>query len=198
MIITPDQKKLLISPETKAIKSWIQNAPLELEIGCGKGRFILNKAKASPETYHIGLDWSWKWMRMGLDKCLSKDVQNIRFHRGEAFEFLEKTLWEKSLLACHAYFSDPWPKKKHHKRRLITPAFIDMAYSRLSTGGKLMLSTDFLTYYTSIQNAIYTAKASWSSILQTNSRQSFLECKTNYEIKYEKESRLLSFITLTK
>ena len=201
MIMSDEQKKLCISSEPQDLpwlKDWCHNRPLEIEVGCGKGRFLLGRSLEESSHRLIGIDWSWKWMKLGIDRAIKNKRSNIRYHKGDAHTFFENMLWNNSLTACHVYFSDPWPKKKHHKRRVLSPSFIQKIYRTLVDGGCLHISTDFFPYYSYIQNSIYSSHCPWTSIRHTNKRELFFNQQTSYEKKYQQEGRPFSFIQLIK
>src|SRR5438552_13502119 len=92
--------------------------PVELEIGIGKGTFLLDQARARPEVNFIGIEWArWFW-RYASDRIRRAGCTNARTVRAEAGFFLAEHVPDASLSVVHVYFPDPWPKKRHHKRRL--------------------------------------------------------------------------------
>lgn len=198
MIINDEQSKLMLSANQAVLKNWLNQRPFELEIGCGKDLFLLHRSQEAEDHQFLGMDWSWKWIKVGLERYLKYQRPNVRFLKGEAFSFFEDVLWDECIDVCHIYFPDPWPKKKHRKRRLLQAPFIDLVHRRLKPGGILYIGTDFLDYYSCIQNAIYTASSTWSRIHHSNLRELFPACPTSYEVKYHKEGRSFSFIQLHK
>jgi tRNA (guanine-N7-)-methyltransferase len=172
--------------------------PLELEIGCGKGKFLLAKSQKQMDTTFIGLDWSWKWMKVGVERAQKQQRENIHFYQGEAMDFLCNHITLESVKTLHLYFPDPWPKKKHNKRRIFKPAFIQRVFDILIPGGHLSVATDYLDYYTVMQDVLYRARSQWKSIRHSNTREKDPDCKTNYEIKYEIEGRRFSYLLLEK
>ena len=120
--------------------------PVELEIGMGKGTFITEQARARPEVNFFGIEWArWFW-RYASDRLRRHGCANARTVRAEALYFLSEFVRDKSLAVLHVYFPDPWPKKRHHKRRLITPAFVRELAQRLKSGGYLHVTTDWQEY----------------------------------------------------
>jgi len=98
--------------------------PVELEIGIGKGTFITNQAKARPDANFFGIEYArWFW-RYASDRLRRNACANARTARAEAAYFLKEFVPDSSLTRVHIYFPDPWPKKRHHKRRLIQPPFL--------------------------------------------------------------------------
>ncbi len=122
------------------------DAPVEADIGCGRGRFLLARAMRDPATLWLGVDR----MRIRLEKCDRRlqeaDIRNVRLIRADALEFLS-WLPPGRLRAIYVLFPDPWPKRRHHDRRLVRPAFADAACRALEPNGLLHLATDDAPYF---------------------------------------------------
>lgn len=120
--------------------------PVEIEIGIGKGTFITEQAKARPDTNFLGIEWArWFW-RYASDRLRRNQCLNARTVRAEASFFLTEFVPDASISVLHIYFPDPWPKKRHHKRRLIQPPFVQLLASRIAPGGYLHCATDWQPY----------------------------------------------------
>jgi tRNA (guanine-N7-)-methyltransferase len=136
--------------ETVAALNWEEifgnNNPLALEIGCGIGDFIAKTASDCPEINFIALDYYNK----GCDKTCRRleklGMSNVRVLRVEAREFVADHIPLDSLTAVYINCPDPWPKKRHRKRRLVSSEFIDFIGSYLKTGGDFFFATDFEDY----------------------------------------------------
>ena len=121
--------------------------PVELEIGMGKGTFLLEQAKTRPETNFFGIEWArWFW-RYASDRLRRHDCLNARTVRAEANFFLTEHVPDASISVLHIYFPDPWPKARHHKRRLIQPAFMPLVKRVLKAEGRLQVVTDHQGYF---------------------------------------------------
>jgi tRNA (guanine-N7-)-methyltransferase len=120
--------------------------PRTLEIGFGMGQSLLAMAQAEPATQFIGVEVH----RPGVGRLLAgiqdEGVTNVRVFCHDAVEVLEYALAPDSLDRVNIYFPDPWHKKRHHKRRLIQPAFVALVCSRMKSGGLLHLATDWEPY----------------------------------------------------
>src|SRR5688500_2981961 len=117
--------------------------PLEIEIGMGKGTFITDQAKARPDVNFFGIEWArWFW-RYASDRLRRNNCLNARTVRAEAGYFLTEFVPPGSISVLHIYFPDPWPKARHHKRRLIQDKFMPIAQRVLRPGsGRLQIVTD--------------------------------------------------------
>ena len=121
-------------------------APCVLDIGFGNGETLVAMAAADPDRNYLGVEVH----RPGVGHCLlaaeEAEVSNLRVLVADAVEVMSRHLAPGSLAAIHIYFPDPWPKKRHHKRRLIQRSFLDLAADRLEPGGVLHLATDWEDY----------------------------------------------------
>jgi tRNA (guanine-N7-)-methyltransferase len=125
--------------------------PVELEIGMGKGRFLLSQAEARPEINFLGVEWSLKYLRLTKERAQRHELTNVRLFRADARHVLGSLLPDRSLIRVHVYCPDPWPKKRHHKRRLFTSATVADIERVLAPGGYLDLSTDVRDYFDEIR-----------------------------------------------
>ena len=123
-----------------------REAPVVLEIGFGNGDHLLARAQAEPGTNFLGVEVHRPGAGRVLNRAAAADLRNLRVACHDAVEVLRDWLPERSLAEILVYFPDPWPKKKHHKRRLISPSFAALAASRLAPGGLLKLATDWAHY----------------------------------------------------
>jgi tRNA (guanine-N7-)-methyltransferase len=128
-------------------ETWFgRSAPVVLEIGCGTGTSTLAMAKAEPHLDVVAVEV----YRRGLAQLLSgidrDGVPNIRLVRGDAVDVLEHMFGPDSLTGVRVFFPDPWPKARHHKRRLLQPATVALIADRLRPGGILHAATDHAGY----------------------------------------------------
>jgi tRNA (guanine-N7-)-methyltransferase len=125
--------------------------PVELEIGSGKGTFLLARAAARPEINFLGIEWAKAYCAYAADRVRRAGLTNVHLLSADAGDFVRRHLTERSVWRMHIYFPDPWPKRRHHRRRLIQPAFLTAARRCLAIGGQLIIVTDHLDYYRQIQ-----------------------------------------------
>jgi tRNA (guanine-N7-)-methyltransferase len=123
-----------------------RRAPLVLEIGSGMGETTAAIAKARPETDFIAVEVHLPGVGALLKRIEAEQLGNLRVIRHDAVEVLEHMFVAESLAAIHVFFPDPWPKKRHHKRRLVQAAFVALAASRLAPGGLFHTATDWPEY----------------------------------------------------
>ena len=121
--------------------------PVELEIGSGKGTFLCDQAKARPEVNLFGIEWARQYWRLASDRLRRNNCLNVRMVRAEASFFLTEYVPSESLSVLHIYFPDPWPKARHHKRRLIQPKFVPLVNRVLKPGGRWQVVTDHKGYF---------------------------------------------------
>ena len=123
-----------------------RQAPVVLEIGFGNGEHLLARAQAEADKNFLGVEVHRPGVGRVLNRAAAADLRNLRVACHDAVEVLRDWLPEGSLAEILVYFPDPWPKKRHHKRRLVSPAFAALAASRLVAGGALKLATDWAHY----------------------------------------------------
>ena len=128
--------------------------PVELEIGSGKGTFLLALAQAKRETNFIGIEYAKAYADFAADRLRRHGLLNCRIVPSEASWFLRCHVPDASLQALHIYFPDPWPKTRHHKRRLIQVPFMKEVHRILVPGGKLRLVTDHVDYFAHMQQVL--------------------------------------------
>jgi tRNA (guanine-N7-)-methyltransferase len=173
--------------------------PVEIEIGCGKGKFLIARAMENPEVNFLGIDVVWKWMKYGVERSRKRRLTNIRFIKTDARELARYAVPDESISIFHVYFPDPWPKRRHRKRRLITGEFLSLLHSRLTNGGLIELATDYHDYYVQMRTAIVQSGIEWHGVDETSDTRLFdALIKTNYELKYEAAGRTLHYIELKK
>ncbi len=100
------------------------NRPLELEIGSGKGTFLVQHAKLYPNVDYLGIEWAKAFWKFAADRARRHGLDNVRLLRCDADMFVKHYVPDQTFRQVHIYFPDPWPKKRHHKRRLIQEGFL--------------------------------------------------------------------------
>jgi len=173
--------------------------PVELEIGTGKAGFLLRRAQAHPERNFLGIEWANEFYRYAVDRMQRWRVPNVRMLRTDAAHFIRVVCPRDSLTALHVYHPDPWPKKRHHKRRLFQPAFVDAAAACLEPGGRWAVQTDHAEYF-GIIAALLRGHPALEEVPFDDPEfgVSGARVATNFEIKYLKEGRTLYQIAVRR
>jgi tRNA (guanine-N7-)-methyltransferase len=123
-----------------------RKAPLVLEIGSGMGETTAAIAQARPDADFIAVEVHGPGVGSLLNRIEKAKLSNLKVVRHDALEVLERMIPDGSLAAIHLFFPDPWPKKRHHKRRLVQPEFAALAARKLVPGGALHAATDWPDY----------------------------------------------------
>ncbi len=159
--------------------------PVEIELGIGKGRFLIEAAQSHHQVNYIGIERAAKYLRIAQTRSLKRNLRNIRLVRVDAQEFLEFFVPLESVRAIHLYFPDPWPKKRHHKRRLFNENFLREVERILEPEGRLWLATDHKGYFMAMGEVLDAStclgeiEAEWPGL------------KTNYEEKYASQGKTI-------
>jgi tRNA (guanine-N7-)-methyltransferase len=173
------------------VKIFGRRGPVHIEIGSGKGTFLLKQAGTQPDDNFLGIEWARKYYRYAVDRIGRWGVKNVRIIRTDAAAFLADFIPDNSVDFFHVYFPDPWPKKRHHKRRFICPANLEHLIRCLKTGGQLRIATDHADYFEVIQELINNQKQRLEEIqfLPTAGADTGEWVGTNFERKYIKDQR---------
>lgn len=123
------------------------DAPLEIEVGSGKGLFLQNAATTCPEHNFLGIEVAQKYARFTAARLAKRGLHNAVVVHGDGLRLLQETIPDNSLAAVHVYFPDPWWKKRHHKRRVLTEPFLADVYRTLASEGRLHFWTDVKEYF---------------------------------------------------
>lgn len=172
--------------------------PVEMEIGMGKGTFITEQARRRPEVNFFGIEYArWFW-RYASDRLRRHGCSNARTVRAEAMYFLREFVPADSVSVLHVYFPDPWPKARHHKRRLVQPPFLDEVWRVLVAGGRLQVVTDHAGYWEQIETVVRGSRLVVSDYERPGSAAEGEVVGTNFERKYRREGRPFHAIAAVK
>lgn len=163
------------------------DGPWNVEIGFGKGRYLLQQAIARPQERFIGIEMVGKYARMLATRAARRGLSNLAVIRGEALYLLAAALPRSFADSLHVYFPDPWPKSKHHRRRLFDPTSVDLVLGVLAPGARLLFATDFLTYGEDVA-ALLAGTPSIDTLRRIETPWPD-GARTNYEAKYIREGR---------
>jgi tRNA (guanine-N7-)-methyltransferase len=146
-------RDLVADPARFDPRAWFgRTAPLVLEIGSGMGESTAQMAAADPGVDHLAVEVFEPGLAQLLMRIETAGLTNLRLLRGDAVELLEAVLVPDSLAEIRIFFPDPWPKRRHRKRRLVQPAVVRLLASRLGPGATLHLATDWADYATEMRD----------------------------------------------
>jgi tRNA (guanine-N7-)-methyltransferase len=166
----------------------------EVEIGFGKGRYLVRRCAEEPGRRFLGIELATEYYRMLVERARRRGLTNWVALRGEALYLLSAVLPPRFAAAVHVYFPDPWPKSRHHKRRLFEPETVDLVLGLLRPGGRLLFATDFLEYGELVTEIL----ESYPGLRIERHDAPWAEGpRTNYEAKYEQEGRPILRLTGT-
>lgn len=160
--------------------------PWEVELGFGKGRFLLAQARQSPERRFLGVELASRYYRLARRRARHQALDNLLLVRGEALFLLAAVLPRAFAATLHVYFPDPWPKSRHTKRRLFDPETVDLVLGILRPGGELYFATDFLDYGERVAEIL---RGFPGLTVETRADPWPEGPRTNYEAKYVREGR---------
>jgi tRNA (guanine-N7-)-methyltransferase len=163
-----------------------RKAPVEMEIGVGKGRFLLAAAAADRERDFFGLEIEAEYAAIVRVRAERAGLTNLRVERLDGKAFVHARLAPGSLAALHVYFPDPWPKKRHHKRRLVDPEWAAAAARALEPGGLLRVASDHAEYW-SVIDAVLSAEPLLARLSEEEAGE--WSTGTNYELKFLRSGR---------
>lgn len=123
-----------------------RHAPLLVEIGFGNGESLARMASENPDRDYIGIEVHRPGVGHLMMKLAESGLTNVRIFCHDAIDILEQRIADQSLSGIHLFFPDPWPKKRHHKRRIVRPSFVKLIVRKLKPGGYFHAATDWQNY----------------------------------------------------
>lgn len=166
-----------------------RRAPLELEIGSGKGLFLQTAAAANPQTDYLGVEIARKYARFIAARLAKRELNNAKILAGDAKPLLDELLPDGSLHALHVYFPDPWWKKRHEKRRLMTESFVRHAERTLVSGGSLHFWTDVRAYFENSLELISTCSSLEGPLpVEESPAEHDMDYRTHFERRMRKHN----------
>ena len=169
--------------------------PVEIEIGSGKGAFLLAYARQHPETNLLAIENQPRWARWIGERLARAPQSNVRVLCADAAVVVSDFVRDASVRAYHLYFPDPWWKRRHHKRRLVQSDFAAELWRTLAPGGTLHLATDVRERFEAMIEAFSRAPF---AIVRESEPTPLGRPLTNFERKYRAEGRALYHATLRK
>ncbi len=184
--------------------------PLEIEIGSGKGTFLVQEAPQRPDVNFLGIEWAGEFFRYAADRLRRNGLTNVRMLHADAVEFIRYRCPDAICAVIHLYFPDPWPKKRHHKRRSVQDQSLRDFHRVLAPGGEVRIVTDHDEYWRWIEEhanraaEIFTrepferggALTPRASLTAGETSEELVG--TNFERKYRREGRPFHAMVLRK
>ena len=164
---------------------------VEVEVGIGKGRFLLAAAEARPDVCLFGIEWANEYLRIAEARAIKRGLENVRFARADAADLVRRAIPDASVAAFYVFYPDPWPKKRHHKRRFFQPGNLDALARTLLPGGWLHVATDHDDYWAALRPLVDVHPA-FERQTEFGGPDFPLPADgplTNFEAKYETERR---------
>ena len=174
--------------------------PIELEIGSGKGTFLVQQAQRTPEVNYLGIEWAREYWRYAADRIRRHQLTAVRMLHADAAEFVHWHCPDALFRQVHVYFPDPWPKKRHHKRRFVQESNLRRLHRVIEPGGFVRIVTDHDAYFAWIEQHVE-AVGDLFDRLPFERPISAAEGEivgTNFERKYRREGRPFHGLTLSK
>jgi tRNA (guanine-N7-)-methyltransferase len=179
-----------------------RSAPVEMEVGSGKGTFLLEEAKAFPEKNFLGIEWANKYYKLAVDRMGRWEMPNVRLMRTDAADFIAEHVPDESISVFHLYFPDPWPKKKHNRRRFFSDKNLAQLLRILKTDGIINIATDHADYFEQMtevaKRAVEQGLVKEIDFIRPAGAEEGELVGTNYERKYMKEGRKTYTLALQK
>jgi tRNA (guanine-N7-)-methyltransferase len=165
---------------------------VEIEVGCGKGLFLVNAAAAWPEHNFFAIEVSGKYARFAADRVARRGLGNVRVAQADARRLLREWVPANSVTVIHAYFPDPWWKRRHKKRRVFTPEFTGELARILVPHGAVHIATDVSEYYEVIRS-LFDGHPDFTPHVTAPPHDPAhdLDYLSNFERKYRKSGRAI-------
>ena len=182
------------------IRIFGRKAPVHIEVGTGKAGFLLVQARAQPGLNFLGIERAGRYYRYAVDRIGRWSISNVRIIRTDAGRFLAEFVADSCVDCFHIYFPDPWPKKRHHKRRFFCQANFEQLLRCLKQDGVIKIATDHSEYFEEV----------WGLLIAQGNRIEEIDFSpaagadedewvgTNFERKYLKERRSIYTIAVRK
>lgn len=180
-----------------------RDRPMELEIGSGKGTFLVQQAPLTPDVNYVGIEYASAFWLYAADRVRRHAMDNVRMLCADAKTIIGWYMPDAAVRAVHVYFPDPWPKTRHHKRRMIQLDTLAHFHRILEPGGQLRLVTDHADYFAWMEDHAAQVTDRFDRIAferpdSTDTADAGEVVGTNFERKYRREGRPFNAMTLVK
>jgi tRNA (guanine-N7-)-methyltransferase len=187
---------LLAPPAAPAPLGWPHvfgnDHPVEIEVGFGKGLFLLTEAQKRPEVNFVGIEIERKYQLYAATRMVKRGLTNVRLACADARRFLHDYVADRSVQAMHVYFPDPWWKTRHRKRRLFTAEFVSHCARVLQVGGRLHIATDVEEYF-GVMSQLLCDELAFALLPPPSTFEPAhdLDYLTNFERKFRKQGKAI-------
>ncbi len=172
--------------------------PVEVEIGCGKALYVVTRADEDRDVQFLGIDTAERYLKHGRRRSRRRNLSNLLLVKADARELIQRCIPLKRVAAFHVNFPDPWPKRRHWNRRLLSPEFLSILRERLANGGKFVLATDVGEYFSQVEAASRAMKPAWRDIrTSVNARPDGHPARSGYENKCLTKGAPVYYLVLT-
>jgi len=172
---------------------------VHVEVGSGKGAFLLSEAKEKTGEDFLGIEWARRYYRYAVDRIGRWGLKNVRLVRADVADFIARHIGDNSVDCFHIYFPDPWPKKRHHKRRFFSVSNLQQMIRCLKCGGAIQISTDYAEYFDQIKQIVSSeSRLDETEFVRPLGAEDGELVGTNYERKYIKDGRDIYTIAAKK
>jgi tRNA (guanine-N7-)-methyltransferase len=163
---------------------------VEIEVGFGKGLFLVTAASANPQTNYFGIEVMRKYQLFAATRLAKRELRNVRVMCADARRVMQLRVREGSVRTIHLYFPDPWWKTRHHKRRVFTPEFAVCCERALEPGGALLVATDVEDYAAMVRETVEAHTRLRESAPPAESAPSHdMDYLTNFERKFRQQGK---------
>ena len=189
-----EHAEVLLKPEDLIALTYSYN----LEIGSGKGQFLIDMARKFPELYFIGVERNTTCAGITAKKLVeAEDIKNAKLVYDNA-DIVLLNLKDESVDNIFLNFSDPWPKKRHAKRRLSAPSYLDNYYRILKKGGKLIIKTDNVDLFAFTKETLEGSKFILESITDDYTERDNFDAETEYEKSFREQGVAIHRVVVRK
>lgn len=161
-----------------------------LEIGFGHGDTLIPMAKQNPNQNYLGIEVHEPGVAAVMAGVIENNLTNIRVIQNDAVKILQNNIADHTLSCVYIYFPDPWPKKKHHKRRIIQPEFVDLLKNKLVDGGMIHVATDWEDYAKQVM-LLLSARSTFKNCIGENQFADNEKLQLRANTKFEKRGKKL-------
>lgn len=172
--------------------------PVEVEIGCGRALYVVTRADRDRHIQFIGIDTAERYLKHGRRRSLRRDLSNLLLVKADARELIHRCIPPGRIAAFHVNFPDPWPKRRHWNRRLLSQEFLAVLRERLTEGGSFVLATDVEEYFRQVERTACAMEPEWRQIrTSVNARPDGDPARSGYENKCLTKGAPVYYLALT-